>query len=353
MSPDSVVADNRIARTHISEADAAPLLIEVSRGDMVESVHRGIVSVVDADGKDVLALGDVDRPTYPRSAIKPLQTLPVIESGAADAFNLSEAEIALCCASHAGEPIHTDKVVPWLGRLGLSVDDLECGPQLPFAQDAAHALVRAGTEPTRAHNNCSGKHSGMLTTAVHLGEPVKGYTEPDHPVQTRLIELIGEMGGMDLGKTARGIDGCGIPVFGAPLRGVALSMARFAAPDRLGADRAAACRRIVRACAANPLMLSGTGQFNSVVLAETGETCLLKGGAEGYYTAAIPERGLGVAVKIDDGAGRGSQAAMLAVLTHLGVIDAEQKARIETACSQEVRNWAGRLVGVIRPTPAF
>ncbi|UUX48321.1 asparaginase [Nisaea acidiphila] len=353
MSPDSLAADDRIVRAHIADAEAAPLLIEVTRGDMVESVHRGIVSVVNADGKDVLALGDVNRPTYPRSAIKPLQTLPVIESGAADAFNLSDAEIALCCASHAGEPIHTEKVVPWLGRLGLSVDDLECGPQLPYSQSAAHALIKAGTEPTRAHNNCSGKHSGMLTTAVHLGEPTKGYTGADHPVQTRLIELIGEMGEMDLSQTARGVDGCGIPVFGAPLRGIAYAMARFAAPDKLGAERAAACRRIAKACAANPLMLSGTGSFNSVVLAETGETCLLKGGAEGYYTASIPAKGYGVAIKIDDGAGRASQAAVLAVLVHLGVIDAVQKSRIEAACSQEVRNWAGRLVGVIRPTPAF
>ncbi|WP_193186387.1 asparaginase [Nisaea sediminum] len=353
MSPDSLAADDRIVRTHISDVDAAPLLIEVTRGDMVESVHRGIVSVVDASGKDVLRLGDVERPTYPRSAIKPLQTLPVIESGAADAFNLSEAEIALCCASHAGEPIHTDKVVPWLARLGLSVDDLECGPQLPYSEKAAHALIRAGTEPTRAHNNCSGKHSGMLTTAVHLGEPTKGYTAADHPVQTRLIELIGEMGGMDLSRTARGVDGCGIPVFGAPLRGIAYAMARFAAPDGLSPERAAACRRVAKACAANPLMLSGTGQFNSVVLAETGESCILKGGAEGYYTAAIPEKGLGVAIKIDDGAGRASHAAVLAVLVRLGVIDEAQKARIEAACSQEVRNWAGTLVGFIRPTPAF
>lgn len=353
MSPDSLAADDRIVRTHISEADAAPLLIEITRGDMVESVHRGIVSVVDAQGKDVLSLGDIERPTYPRSAIKPFQTLPVIESGAADAFNLSEAEIALCCASHRGEPIHTDKVVPWLDRLGLSVDDLECGPQLPFHEASAHALIRAGTEPTRAHNNCSGKHSGMLTTAVHLGEPIKGYTEADHPVQTRLIDLIGEMGEMDLSRSARGVDGCGIPVFGAPLRGIAYAMARLAAPDALGAGRAAACRRIVKACANNPLMLSGTGAFNSVVLAETGETCLLKGGAEGYYTAALPEKGLGVAIKIDDGAGRASEAAVLAVLIRLGVINDAQKARIEAACSPEVRNWAGRLVGFIRPTPAF
>lgn len=355
MSPDtaSLPADDRVLRAHIADKDAAPLLVEVTRGGMVESVHRGIAAVVDAKGRPVIALGDIDRPVYPRSAIKPLQAIPVIETGAADAFKLSPAEIALCCASHSGEPIHTGKVIPWLHRLGLSVDDLECGPQLPYSQQAAHALIRSGDEPTRAHNNCSGKHSGMLTTAVHMGEPTRGYTDADHPVQRRIMALIAEMGEFDISGTARGTDGCGIPVFGAPLKGLARAMARIADPSGLAKDRATACRRIVKAAAANPLMLAGTGEFNSVVLAETGERCLLKSGAEGFYMAALPERGLGVALKIDDGAGRAAQAAMLAVLVRLGVLDDVARARIETACPRQVRNWAGRLVGVIRPTPAF
>ena len=346
-------ATGEIERVYLDEADAAPIAVEVTRGGMVESVHRAIVAVADAKGGIVHGWGAIDRPIYARSAIKPLQTIAVIESGAADAFNLGEDEITLCCASHRGEPIHVDRVTSWINRLELGVDDFECGAQMPGNEASAHALISAGVAPTRAHNNCSGKHSGMLTTAVHLGEPVKGYTRPEHPVQSRLITLMGELGEVDLTGTARGVDGCGIPVFGAPLKTIAHAMAKLADPSGLAETRAAACRRIVTACAANPTLISGTGTFNSVVLAETGVRCLLKGGAEGVCTAAIPDLGLGVCLKIDDGAGRGAAAAMLAVLRHLGVLDEAAAERIDKAVVREVRNWAGTLVGQIRATSAI
>ena len=346
-------ADDMVQRVHLAEHEGAPIAVEVTRGGMVESMHRAIVAICDASGAVVRSWGAVERPIYARSAIKPLQTIAVIESGAADAFNLGEDEITLCCASHRGEPIHVDRVLPWLDRLGLGVDSLECGPQLPTNEATAHALIRAGLPATRAHNNCSGKHSGMLTTAVHLGEPTKGYIGPDHPVQTRLITLMEELGELDLSGTARGVDGCGIPVFGAPLQAIAHAMAKLADPSGLSTDRADACRRIVKACAAHPLLISGTGTFNSVVLAETGGRCILKGGAEGVFTAAIPSEGLGVCLKIDDGAGRGAAAAMLAVLRHLGVLDAAAAARIDKAVVREVRNWTGTLVGEIRPAPSL
>jgi len=346
-------ADGATIRVFEDESEAAPIAVEVTRGGMVESVHRAIVAISDAKGKVTRSWGNIDRPIYARSAIKPLQTIAVIESGAADAFSLGEDEIALCCASHRGENIHFDRVVPWLGRLGLGIDDLECGEQLPGNEAAAHALIRAGETPTRAHNNCSGKHSGMLTTAVHLGEPTKGYTTPDHPVQKRLIALMEEMGEIDLSGTARGVDGCGIPVFGAPLRAIAHAMAKMADPSALSGERQATAKRIIKACAANPLMLSGTGAFNSVVLAETGERCLLKGGAEGVYTAAIPDQGLGICLKVDDGAGRGSSAVMLALLRQLGVLDEAAADRIESSVVREVRNWAGTLVGEVRPSSAL
>lgn len=342
-----------VAQVYLDEAGAAPVAVEVTRGGMVESVHRAIVAISDSKGRLVHGWGAVDRPIYARSAIKPLQALAVIETGAADAFNLGDDEITLCCASHRAEPIHVDRVLPWIARLGLGVDDFECGEQMPGHEASAHALISAGLSPTRAHNNCSGKHSGMLTTAVHMGEPVAGYTRPDHPVQTRLISLMEDLGEIDLSGTARGVDGCGIPVFGAPLKVIAHAMAKFADPSGLSASRAAASRRIVKACAAHPKLISGTGTFNSVTLAETGTRCLLKGGAEGVYTAAIPEMGLGVCLKVDDGAGRGSSAVMLAILRHLGVLDDAAAERINKAVVRDVRNWAGTLVGEIRPTSAL
>lgn len=348
-----------LSPTHVPDADSelrvhldrpvGPITVEVTRGGMVESVHRAIAAVVDADGRPLLAWGDVDRLVYARSAIKPLQALPVVETGAADAFALSEDEVALCCASHAGEPMHVERVARWLNRIGLDVSALECGPQLPYHEGSAHALIRDGVAPGRAHNNCSGKHSGMLTTAVHMQEPTRGYTTPEHPVQQRCLQVMQEMSGEDLSGTPRGVDGCGIPVFGCSLKGLATAMARLADPSGLSAGRQAAAKRIIAACAAHPLMLSGTGEFNTLVLAETGTTCLLKGGAEGVYTGAVPDRGLGICLKVDDGAGRASKATFGAILRHLGVIDDAMAARLAAPLAPNVTNWEGRVVGRIRP----
>lgn len=342
--------DGAVLRVHQAK-DAAPIAVEITRGGMVESVHRVIAAVVDAAGDPVVAWGDIDRLVYGRSAIKPLQALPVIESGAAEAFGLDDAEITLCCASHSSEPMHVDRVLALLGRLDLGVEDLECGPQIPTHMDSAHALIKAGISPTRAHNNCSGKHSGMLATARHLGEPTEGYIRDDHPVQRRLRTLMGEMSGCDLTGVPTGYDGCGIPVYGTPLIGLATAMARLADPSGLSRDRQAAARRIVAACAKHPLLIAGTGRFNSVLLAETGEACLLKSGAEGVFAAAVPGQGLGICLKVDDGNGRAANAAMGAILRHLNVLEPAALDRLADTLVAPVHNWEGRLVGHVRPAP--
>ncbi|NQW11286.1 MAG: asparaginase [Alphaproteobacteria bacterium] len=342
--------DGAVLRVHQGK-DAAPIAVEVTRGGMVESVHRVIAAVVDGAGHPVIAWGDVGRLVYGRSAIKPIQALPVIESGAAEAFGLDDAEVTLCCASHSGEPMHVDRVRAWLDRLGLGVEDLECGQQIPTHTGSAHAMIQAGVSPTRAHNNCSGKHSGMLTTARHLGEPTRGYIREDHPVQRRLRAVMAEMSGCDLTGVPTGYDGCGIPVFGAPLIGLATAMARFADPSGLSDGRRAAVQRIVAACAKNPLLIAGTGRFNSALLAETGEACLLKSGAEGVFAAAVRGQGLGICLKVDDGNGRAASAAMGAILRRLGVLDAAALERLADTLVAPVHNWEGRLVGHVRPAP--
>jgi L-asparaginase II len=345
-------ADPAILRVH-ADTPAAPIVVEVTRGGMVESVHRVIAAVTDAAGSPVLAWGDIDRLVYGRSAIKPIQALPVIESGAADAHGLGEDEITLCCASHSGEPMHVDRVTAWLARLGLSADDLECGPQIPTHGPSADAIIQAGHLPTKAHNNCSGKHTGMLTTAVHLGEPTRGYTGDDHPVQTRPRALMQDMSGCDLTGVPTGYDGCGIPIFGIPLRGMARAMAQFADPGGLTPERAAATKRIIEACAKHPLLIGGTGRANSELLAETGVTALLKSGAEGVFAGAVPAKGVGICLKTDDGNGRAASVAMGAILRHLGVIDDAMAARLADTLTTPVRNWSGRLVGHIRPAPGL
>ncbi|HSE75611.1 MAG TPA: asparaginase, partial [Dongiaceae bacterium] len=223
-------------RTELPQ-DSSPILAEVVRGEMVESRHSAAVAVVDAHGGIVHAWGDIDLPIYGRSAIKPLLAIPLIETGAADHFKLGAAEIALATASHNAEPRHVETVTAWLHRVGLGVEDLECGPHYPIREKFLHAMLRKGEEPTRAHNNCSGKHAGFLTTAVHVGEPTKGYIQYEHPVQQRLLGILEQMSGCELGDVPRGIDGCGIPVIAIPIANTAFAMAQMADPHHLGKER--------------------------------------------------------------------------------------------------------------------
>ncbi|MGQ0662323.1 MAG: asparaginase [Pseudomonadota bacterium] len=326
-----------------------PVLVEVRRGAALESRHRGAVAVVDSVGRLIEAHGDIDRPVYPRSAIKPLQALALIETGAAAAFAVSEPELAIACASHAGEPAHVAAVAAWLQRLGLAPEDLECGAHLPYHAASAHALIRAGQAPTALHNNCSGKHTGILATCRHLGEATRGYMAPDHPAQLRVARVIEEMCGVDLAAAPRGVDGCGLPQFAIPLRSLALGFARLASPDALARARAASCRAISRAMTAHPFMLAGTGRFCTRVAEIARGLALVKTGAEGMYLAAVPGRGLGLALKIEDGAARAAEVALAALLARLAGFDEGQRAALRPLIEPPLTNVSGVAVGVLSP----
>ncbi len=246
--------------------NANPVLVEATRGAMVESRHRGAFAVVDVEGRVIASAGDTECPIYARSAIKPLQAIPLVESGAAEAFGLEDAEIAVACASHRGEARHVETVTAWLARIGCSVADLECGTHLPSNERALAELLGAQEAPHAAHNNCSGKHAGFLTLARHLGLPTQGYIRLEHGVQQRVLGTLESMTGLDLGAVPRGVDGCGIPVLGVPLGSLALAMARLADPADQPESRQAACARIRSAMAAEPFMVSGTGQFCTRVI---------------------------------------------------------------------------------------
>ena len=324
------------------------LIVEATRGDMVESRHRGACAVVSADGRLVHAWGDAGRIIYPRSAIKPLQTLALIETGAADGFGLGPRELALASASHSATPEHVALVAGWLERIGLGPKDLECGGHEPLDADAAKALARAGETPGPLHNNCSGKHAGFLTTARHRGEPTKGYVKPDHPVQQRLQAMLSEMGDTNLTSAPRGTDGCGIPVIGMPLSALALALARMADTEGLEGGRREAANRILTAMTANPRLVAGSGRFDTVAMEACKGTFVVKAGAEGVYGAILPALGLGVALKIDDGAKRAAEVAMAAVLDHLGVLDEGAEKAMAAFLEAEVTNARGAKVGQIR-----
>ncbi|MBO6826982.1 MAG: asparaginase [Sneathiella sp.] len=322
-----------------------PLTIDVWRGNMVESRHLVHAVVTDADGGILKKWGNIEDPVYLRSAIKPVQALPLVESGAADAFNVSERELSLACASHTGEDFHAEAVTNWLKRIGLSVEALECGSHWPTYRAAERAMAAAGKEPTAANNNCSGKHSGFLTTAVHLGEDPKGYVNLDHPVQQRIQKILEDFTDLDLSNAPMGIDGCSIPTFGVPLKNAAMAIARFADPEKLGSERASACRRIQKAIAAYPEMIAGSDRLCTALNGSAKGTVIAKVGAEGVYLAALPTLGLGVAMKTADGTVRGVEVALGSILEHIGLMTDDMQAAMGSFTSPVLENWNGIKVG--------
>jgi L-asparaginase II len=329
-----------------------PVLVEVTRGGRIESTHRGAVAIVDAAGKHIAAWGDADAAVFPRSAFKALQALPLVESGAADAFGLGDEELALACASHSGEPMHIERVEPWLARIDCVEGDLACGPHLPLHEPTAHAMLRAGERPCRLHNNCSGKHTGFLTLARHLRVAVEGYERPDHPVQVMVREAIAAMCALDPRDLPVAIDGCAAPNYAIPLASLARGMATLGEPSSLPPSRAAAARRLTAAWKAHPLLVSGTGRACAdLIVAAKGRT-VVKTGAEGVFTAVLPERAWGVAIKIDDGATRAAETVMAKVLTLLGSAD-EAAPEIVKHLNPAIRNWRAEIVGERRPAEAL
>ncbi|OFX12906.1 MAG: hypothetical protein A2516_03960 [Alphaproteobacteria bacterium RIFOXYD12_FULL_60_8] len=305
-----------------------PILVEVTRGPLVESFHRGAYALVDAQGRVIRAVGDIDRPIYPRSALKPLQALALIESGAAEAFGVSGEEIALACGSHSGQDIHVEKVGAWLKRLGLSADDLECGASEPVDAGAKKALVRRGEAPTALHHNCSGKHAGFLTVARHLKVPTRNYIDPEHPVQQLVLQHITTMTGA-IPHSPCGCDGCGVPTWAMPLSALALGMARLA-------DKPS----IITAMQTHPFLVAGRGRFDTDVMTAH-PNLVVKGGAEGVLCALIPEQGLGLAIKVDDGGLRAASVIGAALLSAYAPLSAEK-------CAPPVLNNQGAPVGVLR-----
>jgi L-asparaginase II len=326
-----------------------PIAVEVTRGARVESFHRGAGAVVDAEGRDVLAFGDVERPVFPRSAVKALQALPLIESGAADKYALTDAEIALACASHSGEPEHVAAAAHMLAKAGTDLRALACGAHWPSGPAAARALARSGAEPSALHNNCSGKHAGFICLACARRISPEGYETPEHPVQREIKSTLEEIVEETLGEDRGGIDGCSIPTYAIPLRALARGFARFGTGRGFGPIRAAAARRLRAAVAAHPLMVGGTGRFDTDVMTLLGARAFTKTGAEGVFCAALPELGLGLAVKADDGAGRAAEVMIAALIWRFLPMSESEGAGFARFVAPRLTNWRGIEVGRIRP----
>ena len=330
-----------------------PILVEAWRGSVVESFHRGAYAVVDAAGAVVAARGDIERPVYPRSAIKILQALPLVESGAADRFGLSNDELALACASHEGEAAHVQTAASMLSKAGFDDSVLECGTHWPYNEAAKLALAAAGAAPSALHNNCSGKHAGFVCLGcVMAGDRdrrgfLSGYVEPEHQLMREVSAAVESATGCDLAKAPRATDGCSIPTFGMALTQLARAFARVATGHGLTPGHAAAAKRLRAAVAASPFMVGGSGRLDSRVMAQFGERVFCKVGAEGMYCAALPEAGWGLALKMDDGNNaRACEVAVTALFEALGVARNEaERALLAEASNVTLRNWRGREVG--------
>ncbi|WP_274629720.1 asparaginase [Arvimicrobium flavum] len=327
-----------------------PVLVEVTRGGMVESRHRGAVAVCDADGKLVLAIGEIEMPVFPRSAVKAIQALPLVESGAADALGFDDRELALACASHSGEPEHAELARGMLGKVSLDNAALECGAHWPSDQDAMVTLARDGRNPLALHNNCSGKHAGFICTCCHAQVDPRGYIRPDHWLQENVRVAMEEVTGAPHGEANRGTDGCSIPTYAVPLSRLAHGFARMATGRGLGVERAKAARRLLAACMAHPFYTSGSGRMDTRLMQAAPGRIFVKTGAEGVYCAALPELGLGIALKCDDGAGRAAEVAVATVLAKLLSGDAALAERLRQLASPTLSNWNGIEVGSLRPS---
>ena len=328
-----------------------PARVEVMRAGALESVHLVDIAVVDADGQVILGQGDVERNVFPRSAMKPLQSIALMEALAAghDVASLTAEEVALVCASHNAEEGHVRTVHGILEKFNLDAAALTCGAHWSIDQATSLQQVKAIDAPTKAHNNCSGKHAGMLMLGDILGAPVKDYADLNHPVQQRILGVLEQMTGIDLMQHPYGIDGCGAPALSGPMGNWARGFAVFADPSSVSDERAAAIEAIRQGVASAPLMIAGTGRACSAVAEVYGPLMTVKTGAEGVFAAAFHNLGLGLMLKARDGNKRGAEVALGAIIDALGY---DHDARLDPFFRPMLRNWAGDQVGAITATLA-
>lgn len=320
----------------------ASQMTEIWRGPFLESVHQGHAVVCNSEGGIEMSWGNSERVVLPRSSSKMIQALPLITSGAADAFGLTSEHLALACASHRGEAMHTQRVSRWLDNLGLGDSDLRCGAHMPYNEETHHAMIRADESPSQWHNNCSGKHTGFLTLAKHLGAGPE-YLELDHPVQKAVREASERVTGEV--ASGYGIDGCSAPNFAFSLTAIARAMAHFAASPSGSAEA-----RLHEAMRLHPELVAGNGRPCTELMRATGGDVAIKTGAEAFYVAILPKLKLGIALKIDDGTTRASECAMAAILVKLGVLEPDHPAAM-AVMNAPVKNVRGIQTGWIRPAP--
>jgi L-asparaginase II len=329
------------------------VLVDITRGDLIESRHTGVVVAAESSGQVVASAGDPETRTYFRSSAKPFQAVPLIESGAADHYGFTPAELALCCSSHDAAPWQQAAVAAMLDKIGLGPESLQCGIAPPYDEREAARVTLEIAAATPLQCDCSGKHTGMLATCLHLGYPIDSYLEPDHPLQQEILRVVAAVLRMDAGSIMIAPDGCSVPTFGAPVGAFATAYATLAVPDRVepahGGAHAAALNRLRDAMATHPQHIAGPGELDTDIIEVTHGRIIAKLGAEGLLCLAVPEQGLGIAVSILDGSERPRAAAALAALDQLDLLSADERRQLQERQSTAVTNFNGWTVGEMRP----
>src|SRR5678816_285461 len=339
----------------MSQIPIAEPLVEVKRGAITESRHRGHIIAVEPGGNIIASLGAPHNVTFPRSSAKPFQALPLLLTGAAERFGFTDRQVALACASHNGEPIHTEIVASMLKKIGLGPEALKCGIHEPYSQEVAQQLRADGQQPNVLQNNCSGKHAGMLALAKHLGASTENYDSPENPAQIGIARTIASFSGVPVQDLAVAVDGCGVPVFGITTKAMALAFAKLVSPAAEFDDATkASCNRIVRVMTAFPELIGGTkDRLDTEIMRSSPGRIVSKVGAEGVYTAGILPceewpNGLGLALKIEDGDDhRARPTVVIEALRQLGVLRDESLEAVAKYSFFPVRNRRGDLVGEI------
>ena len=326
-----------------------PVLVDVMRGDFLESQHAGAVYVVDDNGSELLSIGDVDALLFPRSAIKIMQALPLVESGGAAKLALDNKQLALTCSSHGGEAAHTATAAAILQAAGLSQADLECGAHMPSHQMSEYQLVRDQQSPCALHNNCSGKHAGMLAFAMHQGFSTKGYIDIEHPVQLAVADVISDLTEFDIRHAPCALDGCSVPTWAAPLKSWAQAFAKISRGKGLGATRRESLQQMQQAVMAEPYSVAGTNRYCTNAMAKLSTPIFIKTGAEGVFCASLPEQGIGITLKCADGSSRGSEIMLSATLKKLGLLNDSDQDVLDQMLNITLKNCNNFEVAHLKP----
>jgi L-asparaginase II len=324
----------------------------VRRGGRIESIHHVAACAVDADGDVQLALGDIEAPFYLRSAAKPFIAATALATGVAERFGLETHEIAVMTASHNGQPQHIEAVRSILQKIGLDETALRCGPHEPYDEDAKKALRHSGIEPRPIHNNCSGKHAGILALCRTLGADTASYLSAENPAQTMILATCAAISGDPEATFRIGVDGCGIPAYATSLRHAATSYMRLATLSGVEEPLATALRTVREAMIAYPEYMSGTGEFDAALMRAGDGAIACKGGAEGVHGSAVIDAGIGMVLKVIDGAERARPPASIALLSRLGALDPSQVTELTSFSQPALHNRAGTLVGEITTVDA-